>query len=182
MSACRLPLILLLCLSVTSSGLWAGPRPAERTAPSPLAVLDVARTPQGNLGGRYIDGEGRGIPHRTVSLTSHRREIGATVTGADGRYQFSDVTPGVYELSIDGQQQMVRVWDASARPPAARDLVTIVRPDTVIRGQLDDRVIAQIGIGIGVAGAIGAGIAIADARDAKNEADDLRQLLKVSSP
>src|SRR5690606_40312903 len=101
----------------------------------------------------------------------------------DGTYHFPTAAAGVYRVSIDGQWQMVRIWDAATRPPAASDWLTIVRQQTVVRGErASESLVGQIGLGIGIAGSIAAGIAIAESRDAQKETADLRRLLKVSSP
>lgn len=180
MSAQR-PLILFVCVSVLASSVHAGPQPSKRAA-SP-SFVDVVLRPTGGVTGRYVDANGDPIEGAKAMLYRGEEAIEMTSTQADGTYHFPTAVAGVYRVSLDGQWQMVRLWDTTTRPPSASEWLTIVRQETVVRGErVSDSLVGQIGLGIGIAGAIGAGIAIAESRDAQKETADLRRLLKVSSP
>jgi hypothetical protein len=180
MSAQR-PLILFVCVNLLASGLQAGPQPSVR--PASPAFVDVVLHPTGGVVGRFVDVHGDPIEGAKATLYRGENALEMTSTQSDGTYQFPTAVAGVYRVSIDGQWQMVRVWDAAMRPPAASDWLTIVRQETVVRGErASESLVGQIGLGIGIAGAVGAGIAIAESRDARKETADLRRFLKVSSP
>jgi hypothetical protein len=181
MSAPR-PLILFVCLNILASGLQAGPQTSLR--PASRAFVDVVLHPTGGITGRFVDAHGDPIEGARAMLYRGEDVVETTSTQPDGAYHFPTAVAGVYRVSIDGQWQMVRVWDAATRPPAASDWLTIVRQETIVRGNetISDSLVGQIGLGIGIAGSIAAGIAIAESHDAQKETADLRRLLKVSSP
>jgi len=174
-------LILLMCISLAaSSGRADSLRPVS---PRRTAYLDVALSATGQLMGRHVDTQGVGIAGARVSLDQGESRVAMATTGDDGTYHIETVAPGVYQLAVEGQAQMVRIWDPQSRPPAARKLMTTVRQGPVVRGQDTTPLVAQIGLAIGIGGAVAAGIAIAQSRDAQQENDRLRdELRKVSSP
>lgn len=180
--AAQRALILFLCVSVLATGLQAADQPSTR--PVTATFIDVALQPTGGVQGRFVDSNGEAIAGATATLHRGQMLVGTAQTQEDGTYSFPTVGPGVYRLDLDGQWQMVRVWEGALRPPAARDLLTVVRQETVVRGgeRISDSLTGQIGLGIGVAGAIGAGVAIAESRDSQQEVDALRRMLKVTSP
>jgi hypothetical protein len=182
MMSAQKPLILFVCASVLASTLQAAPKPSTR--PTTPTFVDVALRPTGGVSGRFVDSHGDPIAGARATLVRGENVVESTHTQPDGTYHFPTAVQGVYRVSLDGQGQMVRVWDAAIRPPSASEWLTIVRQETVVRGgeRISDSLTGQIGLGIGIAGAIGAGIAIAESRDAEQETDALRRLLKVSSP
>lgn len=65
-----------------------------------FATSGVAQQSAGNVVGRVLDASGRPLPGVTITLTG----VGApqtTVTRADGRYRFPNLSPGRYQVKAD---------------------------------------------------------------------------------
>src|ERR1035437_4599496 len=66
-----------------------------------FAAAAFGQSQNANVGGRVTDPSGAFIPNATVILTQAERSLKTTVqTDSDGRYDFPNVAPGSYELSI----------------------------------------------------------------------------------
>lgn len=182
MMSAQKPLILLVCAGLLASSAQAAPQPsAPRTSTS---FVDVALQPAGGVAGRFVDVHDDPIAGARATLFRGEDMVADTFTQADGSYHFPTAVPGVYRVRLGDQWQMIRVWDEAIRPPAARNLLTIVRQERIVRSQ---------GGGFGgesgwlaalLAGGIGAGIgyALSETNDALDETPDTRPVLKVSSP
>lgn len=181
MMSTQRPLILFVCASVLASSVQAAPQPAmQRTSSS---FVDVALQPAGGVAGRFVDSQGAPIAGARATLFRGERMVADTITQADGSYHFPTAVPGVYRVRLGDQWQMIRVWDEAIRPPAARDLLTIVRQERIVRGQ--DFGGGESGwLAALIAGGIGAGIgyAISETNSAPDETPDRRPVRKVSSP
>ena len=174
-------LILLMCISLATSGVRADSlRPR---APQQTPYLDVALSPSGSLAGQHLDQQGIGVADAKIILAQGESITAEAITSADGTYHIASLRPGVYQLTINGQSQLVRIWDTQSSPPAARESLTTVQRGPVVRGQYGTPLVAQIGLAIGIGAAVAAAIAISESRDAQQENDSLRdELRKVSSP
>ena len=68
--------------------------------PSMLAAQSAGTSNNVSLSGQVLDPSGALIPGATVTLTRDATMLTAT-SAADGRYQFRNVAPGTYQLTVD---------------------------------------------------------------------------------
>lgn len=166
---------LVFCLGLA---LVAGRAQADSTATvrgeSASGISDVTMTANADIAGRFIDGEGRPVDGAIVTLSQERNVVARTTTDKSGAYQFHQMRQGVYELTVGTQTQPIRVWNPTLAPPASRSLVTTVRADRIVRGQLGligGTVGSTVGAVGGVAGVAAGGYSITQSMDAQDEAD-----------
>ncbi len=67
-----------------------------------LAAIDLAAGQRSAIRGRVADGAGQPKPDIVVTLRRDGLEAGRTRTAADGSYQFTGLTAGVYSLDVTG--------------------------------------------------------------------------------
>lgn len=175
-------LTLLVCAWLLSSSAQAAPQPSTPRTSS--AFVDVALQPAGGVAGRFIDSQGDPVGGATATLFRGETAVATSLTGADGTYHFPSVVPGVYRVRLEDQWQLIRVWDEAIRPPAARNLLTIVRQERIVLGQGGDFGGESGWLAALLAGGIGAGLgyALSEHNAAADETPDTRPVLKVSSP
>ena len=70
-----------------------------------------------------------------VALRSGDQELGAAKTDQAGRFAFSGLRGGVYQLATAESQGVVRVWAPRTAPPYAQQGVMLVSGESVVRGQ-----------------------------------------------
>ena len=107
----------------------------ERPAVSAAAASDVALSRDGTLRGQLLSPQGHGLGGVHVLVSSGTRELGSTVTRADGRFELRGMKGGVLTLTAGQSQSTVRVWTATAAPPAARGDVLLVAGQSQVLGQ-----------------------------------------------
>lgn len=105
------------------------------TSPIRTTIWDVRLNEQHTLQGRLVDLEGGPLANRQLHLLYSGTPIAQTTSDAEGRFEFSQVSVGMYQLRFDSYAVNCRVWSPRTAPPAARpELVVLAAPDT-IRGQ-----------------------------------------------
>ena len=110
------------------------PAPAAESLNTP-AVWDVRLTETGALQGRLVDLDGAPLELRQLQLLQAGATIAQTTSDPEGRFEFPQMSTGVYQLRFDSYAVNCRVWSAQTAPPAARsEFVVLAAPDT-IRGQ-----------------------------------------------
>ena len=149
-------------------------------------VTDVA-VAGSKLSGVLLSSAGQPIDGAIVNVFQGETCVGTTTTARDGRYSLPVSGGQHYVVVANGAQQIVRTWDATIAPPAARESVTLVQAVGTVRAQDDCYDTCVPGAGgcgggfggggviLGAAGiatgAILGGIAISRANDAEDEAD-----------
>ena len=125
-----LPILLLVaCLSGTCS-LHADSAPASSSG-----IVDVSLTPEGSFTGQLLASDARPVDGAIVVLRQNGADVAQAVTDTEGRYMFSEVAAGVYQLQVGDKRCVVRIWQPTSAPPAARTHLIVVRDETVVRGQ-----------------------------------------------
>ncbi len=108
---------------------------AERPLPVAATASDVALSPEGTLRGQVMSPQGHGLPGVHVTVSSGTRDLGSTVTAADGRFEIRGLKGGVLTLTAETTRMTLRAWTATAAPPAARSNVLLVAGQSQTLGQ-----------------------------------------------
>ena len=106
-------------------------RAASRSAPR---VTDVRLDAQQRLRGQFVDRQGRPQDARHVQLSGRDGVVGRAETDRDGLFCFESVAGGVYQLRIENQAAVCRVWTAPSAPPTAQPAILLV-DGAAVRGQ-----------------------------------------------
>jgi hypothetical protein len=174
MSTFQKALLVLLCAAIAGNGpLVAGP-PAFYGETPPTAIADLSLTVDGDLVGRYLDNEGRAVEGASVEIAQGGKIIARRTTDSQGAYRLPKLASGVYQLTIGSETEIVRAWPHEVAPPAAKPMLTTIRPGEVVRGQFGGGGL-DFGTLIGIAGLTVGTIALIEAEDAKDEASKLRR-------
>ena len=106
------------------------------TIAAPLAApSDVALGEGGVLVGQVVDAQGAVAALATVTLADHQQEIARVRADEDGKFSVPGLKGGVYRISSRGQDSMYRLWAPNTAPPVARQGVTLIVGNDVVRGQ-----------------------------------------------
>lgn len=133
-----------LCVGLSALGMLLPPSVVEAsmpasltTAPTPVdLVADTELDSFGFLHGRVFSARGLPAADVTVVLRQTDRELVRTETDAQGRFRLGRLRGGTYQLSVGAQGRLVRAWAAHTAPPAAGDIVVVLRDGDVVRGQM----------------------------------------------
>jgi len=69
-----------------------------------MPFMSVAQDAEGKINGTVKDPDGAVVAGASVSLLhSHRAVIAATTTDAEGRFTLEHVSPGDYQLNVEGK-------------------------------------------------------------------------------
>jgi hypothetical protein len=98
---------------------------------------DVELTPDGQLMGRVVNGQGKLLANKPVLMTRGDHEY-RTVTDRQGKFRVRDLRGGTYSVSVDGTASIVRVWKAGTAPPGARQSALIVTDELLMRAQCNE--------------------------------------------
>jgi Carboxypeptidase regulatory-like domain len=140
-----------------------------RNAAGVIAIYDVALRPGGVLQGQVVDPQGRPAAATRVVLAQEGKPTAATQTDAQGRFTFTGLKGGVYQLATAQGGGMYRLWTPGAAPPAAHADALVVSGDAVVRGGMGNGGVLSFLANPWVLGAmVAAAIAIPLALDHKN--------------
>ncbi len=111
--------------------------PAAKTEPTPAKTLiaDVALHDAGKLYGMVVDAQGLPMSGTEVTISQAGKVVGRAKTDALGQFSSGALRGGVYQVAAGKGVTTLRVWEASAAPPAARSVALVVGSSTVVRGQ-----------------------------------------------
>jgi len=116
------------------------------------ATQDVMLHRDGVLLGQVLDRQGRAVTQASIILSANGKEVAKTNPDDSGRFQVSGLQGGVYQISANGEDRMIRVWAPQTAPPSAQQGILLVDDSNVVRGQ-------HCGSPVGCGGAVGGGIA-----------------------
>ena len=146
---------------------------AAPTATAPdsraMTIHDVALRPGGVLQGQVVDSQGQPAAATRVVLAQEGKPTAATQTDAQGRFAFTGLKGGMYQLATAQGGGMYRLWSPNAAPPAARADALLVHGDEVVRGRMGNGNVLGFLANPWVLGAmVAAAIAIPLALDSEN--------------
>ena len=112
------------------------PAPAKTEAtPAKTLITDVSLHDGGKLYGMVVDAQGLPMPGADVTISQAGKVVGRAKTDALGQFSSGALRGGVYQVAAGNGVSTLRVWEASAAPPAARPVALVVGSQTVVRGQ-----------------------------------------------
>ena len=82
-----------------------------------------------------MDTNGQPIPSGTVQLRRNGISVAVETTDDEGTLSIWGLKGGVYEIEMEGNLQMCRVWSATTAPPAAINSAYLVIDTPIVRGQ-----------------------------------------------
>ena len=87
------------------------------TTPKPV---DVTLNSDGLLVGQVVNSEGTTVPTAQVAIYHRGSLIAKTFADDSGRFAVRKLRGGIHQVSMGQDKTVVRLWSASAAPPAAR--------------------------------------------------------------
>lgn len=168
---------------MSQSGLMAAaPKPTKNPEVRPVQirkVTDVALATGGVLKGRFVDRQGKGIASAPVMVVHNGKEVASATTDTEGRFTVKNLRGGEHQVVMAQYVQPCRLWSEKTAPPAAKTESLIVASQGVVRGQ--DGMVCGMGpdfltlglLGVGIAGAVLGGIAVAKLNDVEDKLDAL---------
>jgi hypothetical protein len=95
---------------------------------------DVALTANGMLVGAAFLPNGKHLDGATVVISQGNQEIVRTNTDTNGAFAIAQMKTGSYQIAIGNKAAPIRVWNAQAAPPKAKQKAILVVGE-VVRGQ-----------------------------------------------
>ena len=141
----------------------------QPAAAAPVVIRDIALQAGGTMRGQVVDAQGNPcgqIPLRVVRTTD-QAPVAIAQTDAQGRFDVSGLTGGVYRVETPAGAAVYRLWAPNTAPPSAVASALVVQGDPAVRGNLGG--LGWFGwtlIGLGVAAAIALPLALDDDDDA----------------
>jgi hypothetical protein len=115
-----------------------GTRPAEARSSAAPVVRDVALQAGGVLRGQVLNAQGAPAAMTKVVLAQQGQALAEATTDAQGRFSFSGLKGGVYQVATTHGASVYRAWNPGTAPPAAQADALIVNGEAVIRGQCQE--------------------------------------------
>ena len=112
----------------------ADEQPAPKKVVQPTAI-DVAMAKDGNIAGRVLDADQKGVAKTTVSIRQGKTEVAQAVTDAEGRFEVANLKGGVYLVAASSGYGLFRFWTAKSAPPKSHDQVLLMSKSIVVRAQ-----------------------------------------------
>ncbi|MCA8987799.1 MAG: carboxypeptidase regulatory-like domain-containing protein [Planctomycetaceae bacterium] len=115
----------LACFGMVSPAMAVEPNaPATNVASQPQ-IVDVSLN-NGALTGKVVDGNGTIEKGTTVKVSLGSKLVGSANTNENGDFVISNLKSGLYQVSTDKTQSVVRLWEGNVAPPVAKPKVLIV--------------------------------------------------------
>ena len=105
------------------------------------AMVDVALFDGGVLVGQVMDCQGAVLPGCDIALAQNGQVLAQGKADEAGRFAFSGLNGGVYQLATAQGSTIFRVWTKEAAPPAAQQAALVVNGDGVQRAQLNGAIV-----------------------------------------
>jgi hypothetical protein len=131
-------------------------------------VRDVALGVNGSMSGQLVDVQGRARGQQIVVAVRHGAAPLQTQTDANGRFQFTGLTGGTYQVATADAALVCRCWTNQAAPPSAQRELLLVAGQDIQRGQYpigDMLFSAPVLIALVIAAAIAIPIAVHNSQD-----------------
>ena len=111
------------------------PNNAARATGEDRTIHDVALEPDGTAIGMVVDLQGAPLADKRVVAYAGRREVARVRTDASGRFILGPMRGGVYQVQVDDDGHLFRMWSAGTEPASAKRGMLIVTRGDVLRGQ-----------------------------------------------
>ena len=98
-------------------------------------AIEFSIAPSGEFHGVVADRTGTPKSDVDFLLLSKTSVVGVSRTDKDGRFAFTNVTPGARTLRTADAAQRIRLWPADVAPPNAKSGILLVTGDSTVRGQ-----------------------------------------------
>jgi len=120
---------------LTAPVLAADPASVLLTPQKQPLALDVKLDAKRGLHGELRDAQGKLMPKTDVTLWQQKQLKQRTLSDAQGRFRFTEVRGGIYQIATPEAAITCRAWTAQAAPPHARESLLIVTNIYSARGQ-----------------------------------------------
>lgn len=107
--------------------------PAPQTTQRPVA--DIVLHQNGQMTGVVMHTDGRPAAQTRVELLHRKTVVAKAVTDQNGRYRFDGLRKGLHSVRTEHGQQACRLWESETAPPQAKQQLTLICDETVVRGQ-----------------------------------------------
>lgn len=148
---------------------------ATPSTSSKSVMSDVVLGVRGTLVGQVVDGRGRVLADRVVSLHRGVKVIARVRTDKSGRFVVRNLPGGAYTLTSGSARRVIRAWAAGSAPPRTSSQVVLVDQAVVVRGQGGEAAATEVGfLGLSTTGLIivGAVAVIVPVAIAASDSDD----------
>jgi hypothetical protein len=98
-------------------------------------VSDVALQGAGDLTGHLVGQDGKFVARETVYLMRQGAVVASCQTDASGRFAFTGLAGGVYEVRWSQGMAACRLWAPQTAPPSAKVDLLVTANAMVVRGQ-----------------------------------------------
>ncbi len=104
-------------------------------AKSMVLMRDVALQKGGTLLGQFVDPNGTPISGAAVSLLQNNRQLANTITDKQGKFTFTGIRGGIYQVVTADSNRLYRLWAAGTAPKSAGQVAQVVAGLPVMRAQ-----------------------------------------------
>jgi hypothetical protein len=124
-----------LLVWMAAFGLCVPNASAVETADRSPVVKDVVLHQGGSLEGYVVNPENATIGNVPVDLYGKDKHLATYTTDRQGRFMFTGLQTGVYEIAAADGRGVYRAWQENIAPPSADSSATVVSGSDVVRGQ-----------------------------------------------
>ena len=132
----------LVCSLLLQSIVAAAEPGLSQTSPNKVKVTDVRLTQHGALNGQLVDRQGAPLADSIVTLWSDGQMVSRSMTTAQGRFQFTGLRGGIYQVASQNTGGIYRVWTNRTAPPVSKPGILLAE-GVALRGQCSDCIYAN---------------------------------------